>query len=119
MLLRLPSAFYLANNGNASPGLAGSDCDFNNDGSEDLVVGADSKGLPGKSGAGTVSVIYGSSAGLNANGSQLWTQDVPGLVGVAEQADNFGNQIACGDFDNDGYSDLVVTIRGEDFSGKN
>lgn len=47
-----------------------------------------------RSGRGAVSVIYGSRAGLRADGAQLWHQDRPGIPGVGERAedaeDHFG-----------------------------
>jgi hypothetical protein len=51
--------------------------DFNGDGAADLAIGA-----PGEnSSSGVVHVLYGSGTGLAAAGSQLWSQDSPGIAG--------------------------------------
>jgi len=64
--------------------------DFNNDGFADLAVGAPFENLGGAQAAGAVSVLYGSASGLTANGGQLFTQNSPGVPGVAEAFDQFG-----------------------------
>lgn len=40
-------------------------------------------------GAGTVNLVYGSRTGLAAPGSQLWSQDSPGVPGTAERGEGF------------------------------
>ena len=60
---------------------------------------------------GAVHVLYGSSAGLQAAlpDDQLWTMDT--VAGVASQARaNFGESLAVGDFDHDGYKDLAIGV---------
>jgi FG-GAP repeat protein len=70
-----------------STGTTASRADFNGDGADDLAVAA-----PGENNfAGVVHVLYGSGGGLSATGSQLWSQDSPGIAGVAESADFFGD----------------------------
>ena len=88
--------------------------DFNGDGRADLAVGAQ-----GENGfRGVVHVLYGSAAGLVAVGSQLWSQDSPGVAGVAEGGDRFGFVLAAGDFTGDGAADLAIGAPGEnDFAG--
>ena len=66
--------------------------DFNGDGAADLAIGA-----PGENNeAGVVHVLYGSPGGLTASGSQLWSQDSPGIAGVAEASDVFGEALVAG-----------------------
>src|SRR5215203_3335807 len=67
--------------------------DFNGDGAADLAIGA-----PGEnSSSGVVHVLYGSATvGLTATGSQLWSQDSPGIAGGAENGDVFGETLAAG-----------------------
>jgi len=82
--------------------------DFNNDGFADLAIGA-----PGDDGAaGAVNVIYGDILGLSTShvGDQLWTQDSPGVFGIAEAGDNFGYAVAVGNFDDDAYDDLAIGV---------
>jgi len=53
-------------------------------------------------------VLYGSSGGLLASGSQGWHQNSSGVSGTAEADDRFGHAVTAGDFDGDGYDDLAI-----------
>jgi hypothetical protein len=66
--------------------------------------------------AGGMNVIYGSAAGLAAAGNQFWTQDTPGILDTAEEADNFGCYVGHGDFDGDGFEDVSVCVQTEDLA---
>jgi FG-GAP repeat len=46
--------------------------------------------------AGAVSALYGTGSGLTRAGGQLFTQNSPGVGGVAEALDNFGLALAAG-----------------------
>lgn len=90
--------------------------DFNGDGVVDVAVGVPKESLGRKDDAGAVTVLYGSRAGLAATRTQVWTQDSPGVPGVAQgrgrdevRGDAFGSGLASADFDRDGYADLAVT----------
>src|SRR5215204_5534200 len=89
--------------------------DFNGDGAADLAIGA----LGENSSSGVVHVLYGSATvGLTATGSQLWSQDSPGIGGAAEPDDIFGEALAAGDFNGDGAADLAIGASGENsFAG--
>jgi hypothetical protein len=87
--------------------------DFNNDGAEDLAIGAQFESVGSVADAGTVFVLFGRSGGLTGTGSQLFNQDSPGIASAAEIGDVFGSAVAAGDFDGDGFTDLAVGSRGE------
>ncbi len=87
--------------------------DFNGDGHADLAIGAPGEAVRGmKPNAGVVHVIRGSASGLTTDGDQLWSQDSPGVKGVAKgglkSGDMFGATLASGDFDRDGRADLAI-----------
>jgi D-alanyl-D-alanine carboxypeptidase len=88
--------------------------DFDRDGYDDLAIGVPWEDYDGKINAGMVAVVYGSAAGLNTGKAQGWHQDTSGVPGGGESYDAFGQSLAVGDFDGDGYDDLAIGIPGED-----
>jgi FG-GAP repeat len=91
--------------------------DFDGDGYADLAIGVPRDRVgPDHIRGGAVNVLYGSTRGLTAVGDQRWSQ--ANLPGVPEKGDQFGNAVAAGDFDSDGYWDLAIGVRGEDPTGR-
>ncbi|MCP3974973.1 MAG: hypothetical protein GY720_10830 [bacterium] len=88
-------------------------CDFDGDGFDDAAIGVSREDVGAALQAGAVNVIYGLAEKLASTGNQLWTQDSAGVAGAAEDGDLFGLSIECGDFNGDGYADLVVGSPGE------
>lgn len=88
--------------------------DFNGDGYQDLAVAAPRGKVGGKTRAGYVAVVYGSAKGVDLARKQVISQDTPGIPGAAEAEDHYGDGLAAGDLDGDGYADLVVGAQGED-----
>jgi hypothetical protein len=82
--------------------------DFNGDGSDDLAVGVPIESVGGVSNAGAVNVLYGGAGGLSATGNQVWDQNSPGVLDVAQTPDHFGLALAAGDLNGDGSDDLAV-----------
>lgn len=71
-------------------------------------------GIPYKSKGGKVLVLYGSAFGLRAVGNRLWSQGSPGIDGLPESSDRFGDALAAGDFTGDGFAELAVGVPNED-----
>lgn len=88
--------------------------DFNGDGYQDLAIAVPEGTVHGKKQAGYVTVAYGSRTGLkpakNNNISQNWAI----VPGTAETGDHFGQSIASGDFNGDGFADLAIGAPDED-----
>ncbi|MDT0341544.1 FG-GAP and VCBS repeat-containing protein [Streptomyces litchfieldiae] len=89
----------------AVPPAAGSD-DINGDGHRDYVQYAD--WLPGVGYAGGVRITYGTASGPGTV-TQDVHQETPGIPGQHLGGDDmFGSRLAVGDFNGDGYGDIVA-----------
>ena len=87
--------------------------DFDSDGFYDLAIGVPGDAVDGADAAGSITVLYGSKSGLSAGGDQIWHQNITGIFGTAGAGDRFGATLAVGDFDRDGFDDLVVGAPGD------
>jgi len=93
--------------------------DFNNDGKDDLAIGAPHEDLSDLlTDSGEVDVLYGNAGGLGAaGGAQIWTESTP-LIGTGAQSNNlFGSAIAAGDFDGDADDDVAFSAPGRAAGG--
>jgi hypothetical protein len=90
--------------------------DFNGDDFSDLAIGVPFESVWLITGAGAVNVLYGSPQGLTASGvaPQLWHQESLGVSDRSEPSDFFGESLAAGDFNRDGYVDLAIGVPYED-----
>jgi hypothetical protein len=91
--------------------------DFDGDGFDDLAVGGPGRNIGSATGAGLTAVLFGSANGLLRTGYQVWHQNTPGIAGTAETFDRFGSALAAGDFDDDGFDDLAIGVRGDTAGG--
>ena len=90
--------------------------DFDHDGYADLAVGAPGTEAGGLTAAGVVEVYYGSGTWLvRRTGASRFHQDVLGIQNDCHAYDGFGYALAAGDVDGDGYDDLAVGVKGENF----
>lgn len=104
--------------------------DFDRDGYTDLAIGVPNEDIACITDAGFVNILYGSPSGLRGrdtstgpltflclgihNLSVGWHQDSAGVDGAIEVGDHFGASLAAGDFDRDGFGDLVIGVPDED-----
>jgi hypothetical protein len=89
--------------------------DFDGDGRDEIAVGAPNSSAGGASGAGLVYVMNLSPDGTWALQSTI--QAGGAYPGASQANANFGNGLAAGDFNNDGYTDLAIGIRGQIVGG--
>jgi len=86
---------------------------------DDLAVGAMYETVGGgPSQEGFVQIFFGSTSGLDAGAQEQTFHEQPGLLlAPAAANDHFGQTLAIGDLDGDGWGDLVLGVPLKDHSG--
>ena len=90
--------------------------DFDDDGYDDLAVGAPFEDGGLEENAGAVTVLFGSGEGLVTEGAQVWTQESTDVPDASDRGDQFGFATAAGDLNGDGRADLAVGVHREDLT---
>lgn len=88
--------------------------DINGDDRDDLVIGSPWLTRNNGANAGGVYVLLGTANGISPTGSALLDEQTPNVPGTAQAGDQFGSSLGFGDFNGDGYADLMIGAPSDD-----
>ena len=93
--------------------------DFDQDGFDDLAVGAPGEDIDGVVNAGAVEIRYGAADRNAALETRrfLLHENLSGIAGSCSTEDRWGEVLAAGDLDGDGFDELVVGAPSESVNG--
>ncbi|MEM7285623.1 MAG: hypothetical protein AAF480_04660 [Actinomycetota bacterium] len=87
--------------------------DFNDNGRDDLAVGAPGEGIGEASGAGKVHVLFGGANGIRLSKHEGYRLGLGRMPGEPGANGGFSRAIAVGDIDGDDRADMVVGAPGQ------
>ncbi|CAM5264432.1 Peptidoglycan recognition protein family domain-containing protein OS=Streptomyces alboniger OX=132473 GN=CP975_21780 PE=3 SV=1 [Streptomyces alboniger] len=90
--------------------------DVNGNGYDDLVIGQPYTAESGAHAGGQVTVVPGTSTGFTTTGMRTVHQATTGVPGAAEAGDAMGWSVAAGDYNGDGYADVLTGAPNEDIT---
>ncbi|MGY0018219.1 N-acetylmuramoyl-L-alanine amidase [Streptomyces sp. YJ-C3] len=91
--------------------------DINGDGVDDIAIGQPYTAESGATAGGQVTFVKGvAGTGLTATGAKSVSQSTSGVPGAAESGDAMGWSVAVGDYDLDGYADVLTGAPNEDIT---
>ncbi|MER6037697.1 FG-GAP-like repeat-containing protein [Streptomyces sp. NPDC001835] len=90
--------------------------DVNGNGYDDIVIGQPYTSESGGKSGGQVTLVPGSSTGFTTTGMVTVHQDTSGVPGGNESGDAMGASVSVGDYNGDGYPDVLTGLPGEDLT---
>lgn len=90
--------------------------DVNGNGYDDIVIGQPNATESGAISGGQVTMVPGTSAGFTTTGLTKITQSTTGVEGANESGDAMGASVSVGDFNADGFADVLTGAPNEDIT---
>ncbi|MGW1028111.1 FG-GAP-like repeat-containing protein [Streptomyces sp. NPDC002577] len=90
--------------------------DVNGNGYDDIVIGQPYTAESGAHAGGQVTMVPGTSTGFTTTGMTTIHQDTTGVPGAAESGDALGWSVSVGDYNGDGYLDVLAGAPNEDIT---
>ncbi|WP_314411087.1 FG-GAP-like repeat-containing protein [Streptomyces kroppenstedtii] len=90
--------------------------DVNGNGYDDIVIGQPYTAESGAKAGGQVTMVPGSASGFTTTGMTTIHQGTSGVEGAAESGDAMGTSVSVGDFNADGFADVLTGAPNEDIT---